>query len=229
MPARPAPGPRLIPAHAGKTVRQYGEGPSLRAHPRSRGENLSESMGVSSDQGSSPLTRGKLPSMLHLVAVPGLIPAHAGKTIRLTGLKTLDRAHPRSRGENKSLVGRSVSARGSSPLTRGKLPQAQRAQRSDRLIPAHAGKTAGLMPKKPPLEAHPRSRGENSEILSGHYRPSGSSPLTRGKRSSLLATPTANRLIPAHAGKTSRRRSRLSSTGAHPRSRGENRRDHRAA
>ena len=102
------------------------------------------------------------------------------------------------------MVGRSVSARGSSPLTRGKLPQAQRAQRSDRLIPAHAGKTAGLMPKKPPLEAHPRSRGENSEILSGHYRPSGSSPLTRGKHQGGGLGCRRLGLIPAHAGKTER-------------------------
>ena len=50
---------RLIPAHAGKTVRQRGEGPTLRAHPRSRGENTSAARSKLGQPGSSPLTRGK--------------------------------------------------------------------------------------------------------------------------------------------------------------------------
>ena len=50
------------------------------AHPRSRGENVVSPTAIHVLDGSSPLTRGKLP--LELVA-PGavrLIPAHAGKT-----------------------------------------------------------------------------------------------------------------------------------------------------
>ena len=112
---------RLIPAHAGKTVRQYGEGPSLRAHPRSRGENLSESMGVSSDQGSSPLTRGKPGVWGAAGRSVRLIPAHAGKTGRS--------------------VAQAAHREGSSPLTRGKLNQSFRFSAGSRLIPAHAGKT----------------------------------------------------------------------------------------
>ena len=111
---------RLIPAHAGKTVRQYGEGPSLRAHPRSRGENLSESMGVSSDQGSSPLTRGKPGAVWLACAAYGLIPAHAGKTTQHAPPGSRPRAHPRSRGENYRREPLSLADAGSSPLTRGK-------------------------------------------------------------------------------------------------------------
>ena len=50
----------------------------------------------------------------------------------------------------------------------------------------------------------------------------GSSPLTRGKR---VKGPTEGddaRLIPAHAGKTTSRRSNRAASAAHPRSRGEN-------
>ena len=50
----------------------------------------------------------------------------------------------------------------------------------------------------------------------------GSSPLTRGKRSYGEAGSTWDGLIPAHAGKTSGTRSRPSPSPAHPRSRGEN-------
>ena len=53
-------------------------------------------------------------------------------------------------------------------------------------------------------------------------RTAGSSPLTRGKRRIRGQRPSRDRLIPAHAGKTSLRTSSWSVTTAHPRSRGEN-------
>ena len=51
----------------------------------------------------------------------------------------------------------------------------------------------------------------------------GSSPLTRGKPFAPPPRKTRIRLIPAHAGKTRRRRARSLRRPAHPRSRGENR------
>ena len=52
--------------------------------------------------------------------------------------------------------------------------------------------------------------------------PSGSSPLTRGKRERAALNGDCERLIPAHAGKTSHPSSVSSCRQAHPRSRGEN-------
>ena len=49
----------LIPAHAGKTGLGIPDGYGIPAHPRSRGENTAPPSGLSSDAGSSPLTRGK--------------------------------------------------------------------------------------------------------------------------------------------------------------------------
>ena len=70
----------LIPAHAGKTFARSIRSTSLRAHPRSRGENQGRSLMFPKRVGSSPLTRGKRcghgVSFLWL----RLIPAHAGKT-----------------------------------------------------------------------------------------------------------------------------------------------------
>ena len=51
--------PGLIPAHAGKTWIHFGYSLGLRAHPRSRGENVHTDENVAFGQGSSPLTRGK--------------------------------------------------------------------------------------------------------------------------------------------------------------------------
>ena len=50
----------LIPAHAGKTAGWASRVGLSRAHPRSRGENGSTSLGDRGGIGSSPLTRGKL-------------------------------------------------------------------------------------------------------------------------------------------------------------------------
>ena len=70
-------------------------------------------------------------------------------------------AHPRSRGENPSRERMGGFHAGSSPLTRGKLEDMCGVSLSQRLIPAHAGKTRPRDARFPPGQAHPRSRGEN--------------------------------------------------------------------
>ena len=141
-PAERTPAPEgLIPAHAGKTGTYGARLPHPTAHPRSRGENRVRADGHGRRRGSSPLTRGKLQMTYNLDLTEGLIPAHAGKTIRDRGRLGLRRSHPRSRGENSHVIRMSPSAFGSSPLTRGKRGGGRRSRRGGRLIPAHAGKT----------------------------------------------------------------------------------------
>ena len=193
---------RLIPAHAGKTSSTASRRRCRKAHPRSRGENASDATNKFADTGSSPLTRGKrVEGGAHLVDVR-LIPAHAGKTPWASGSRWPWAAHPRSRGEN--LTGRQGLGKswGSSPLTRGKRADELHPVDLVRLIPAHAGKTSLPHRRRISHEAHPRSRGENWIPPRRRSRPSGSSPLTRGKLSE------------------QRPHERL--FGAHPRSRGEN-------
>ena len=132
----------LIPAHAGKTRAPERQGPAGPAHPRSRGENRLSIGAGDRRAGSSPLTRGKLRLVVGRRVVAGLIPAHAGKTTARRRTTASVPAHPRSRGENEMLVSMSLSFRGSSPLTRGKLGHGLVEIRGRRLIPAHAGKTA---------------------------------------------------------------------------------------
>ena len=70
--------------------------------------------------------------------------------------------------------------------------------------------------------AHPRSRGENPTNRPKRGCQAGSSPLTRGKRASLVDACHDGGLIPAHAGKTVDKATFDQIKGAHPRSRGEN-------
>ena len=115
---------RLIPAHAGKTSFLASSCVSLEAHPRSRGENGVSPPVRSSPIGSSPLTRGKPQQAALAVHALRLIPAHAGKTSSPTAHATRSTAHPRSRGENPSMMAFTVGSAGSSPLTRGKHQRA---------------------------------------------------------------------------------------------------------
>ena len=212
----------LIPAHAGKTSFILGVLISDWAHPRSRGENHRCVHLRTVASGSSPLTRGKPRANASMSARVGLIPAHAGKTGRRRGRSQQLSAHPRSRGENFNRVQGRRSCRGSSPLTRGKLPTLSNSSRQRRLIPAHAGKTVELVPVVPGRTAHPRSRGENRTLSLMICISVGSSPLTRGKLPDRGSDRKAGRLIPAHAGKTTRPTSSRTRCPAHPRSRGEN-------
>ena len=96
---------------------------AIRAHPRSRGENLFIKSGSGANDGSSPLTRGKHSITLSGYPLLGLIPAHAGKTGNGPPRTVFRWAHPRSRGENVLVFIVTVSYSGSSPLTRGKPNQ----------------------------------------------------------------------------------------------------------
>ena len=195
--------PGLIPAHAGKTTQRPCPLTRSTAHPRSRGENLIPGCLIAPGAGSSPLTRGKQSIRSLKPPMRGLIPAHAGKTMKRNRRTSAYRAHPRSRGENHG--GRSWVLRspGSSPLTRGKHRRARPRGRRLGLIPAHAGKTNGRSRGHRRFRAHPRSRGENTAQASPYASASGSSPLTRGKLCDLIPILRRQRLIPAHAGKTS--------------------------
>ena len=193
----------LIPAHAGKTCSRASSASAFAAHPRSRGENPSDASSLEDVVGSSPLTRGKHGAVAVGAAAGRLIPAHAGKTDVSAAPTSWASAHPRSRGENVLAIKRAAFHRGSSPLTRGKRPLGRRSHRRPRLIPAHAGKTSPSNPTGTGAWAHPRSRGENQVAVLAIRRAAGSSPLTRGKPVKRLQSRLADRLIPAHAGKTS--------------------------
>ena len=91
---------------------------------------------------------------------------------------------------------------GSSPLTRGKRSIFKARSTCAGLIPAHAGKTDRGRVEDLLATAHPRSRGENGDVRKATPWVQGSSPLTRGKRAETIAETLAERLIPAHAGKT---------------------------
>ena len=111
---------------------------------------------------------------------------------------------------------------GSSPLTRGKPLIPRRKHPHPGLIPTHARKTGLASRSRRGGWAHPRSRGENRAKFVDDGRNWGSSPLTWGKQPHDSAENSGRGIIPAHSGKTARRRRTLRSRRAHPRSHREN-------
>ena len=152
------------------------------------------------NSGSSPLARGPQPRSFHPARTRGLIPARAGTTLVRVGASPIVGAHPRSRGDHRSLWLTPPVGRGSSPLARGPLSSDLNRNRIVGLIPARAGTTSDRTPTRNRPRAHPRSRGDHAPPYQ---------PLVRVG------------LIPARAGTTLRSRARLWLMRAHPRSRGD--------
>ena len=194
--------PGLIPARAGKT---------------SIGRATSRVL-----PGSSPRGRGKPVREARRVLDGRLIPARAGKTSFLIVGELELGAHPRAGGENSRRASGMSRISGSSPRGRGKLTTPAGQDIGLRLIPARAGKTrpgksSGAWPP-----AHPRAGGENNAQSVAAATGKDSSPRGRGKRDRRHCRPGRNRLIPARAGKTTRRARSGTHQQAHPRAGGEN-------
>ena len=129
----------FIPAHAGTIATPQHCQDATRAHPRSRGEHAVAFIRDTTLWGSSPLTQGTRGLRGCLTGGNGLIPAHAGNTVRRRADSQLCRAHPRSRGEHKPVASLIYAAAGSSPLTRGTFECSICRRRLRGFIPAHAG------------------------------------------------------------------------------------------
>ena len=151
--------------------------------------------------GSSPHTRGARQAATHTLALRRIIPAYAGSTTPTlsTGMRTTD--HPRIRGEHRFDGGFDRGALGSSPHTRGALPNAA--------------------PRMPTSADHPRIRGEHAGWDDWQLGREGSSPHTRGARGEDPGGAAATRIIPAYAGSTISRSNNGIFIPDHPRIRGE--------
>ena len=186
------------------------------------GENISASVAAWFASGSSPRVRGKLLHDCFNSSIIRLIPACAGKTLRLSLRWGVARAHPRVCGENaRSLYPITLSS-GSSPRVRGKLSAGRHFAGQVGLIPALAGKTLWAGNMFSGIWAHPRAGGENFLMPVKMLLIVGSSPRWRGKRPPARSEIKNGGLIPALAGKTPNASFVANRSAAHPRAGGEN-------
>ena len=110
---------RIIPAYAGSTSPPRHPCRSPPDHPRIRGEHRLRWRRVAGHRGSSPHTRGALPSWRRARRLTRIIPAYAGSTTTVPSTAPSRPDHPRIRGEHGGAVGVADQVPGSSPHTRG--------------------------------------------------------------------------------------------------------------
>ena len=237
--------PRIIPARAGFTGREEGDGTRVGDHPRSRGVyvSFSRSCFVCSGssplarglrapqgpdggcmsgewQGSSPLARGLRSTRERVPRDLRIIPARAGFTGRAPSIRGAPGDHPRSRGVYGSPGPCTMGPGGSSPLARGLPVPCPSPESGSRIIPARAGFTPQEPSRGGTRLDHPRSRGVYGTRMGRHVVAKGSSPLARGLRSAPADRRYRSGIIPARAGFTLRRAGDFRGDRDHPRSRG---------
>ena len=88
----------IIPAHAGLTATGQQLPLSIGDHPRACGAHLDWLCQHDQSRGSSPRMRGSQKDKAHINSMWGIIPAHAGLTMRPHRLRQPRRDHPRACG-----------------------------------------------------------------------------------------------------------------------------------
>ena len=212
---------RIIPAYAGSTLFSRDAIHQTRDHPRIRGEHLAFGAILRQQRGSSPHTRGAPCTTTKSSPVVGIIPAYAGSTSPRRSPACTATDHPRIRGEHRRDVSLRPMVSGSSPHTRGARSSMAYCILRSGIIPAYAGSTRRMRPRRRHGADHPRIRGEHGEVFRVPEAPVGSSPHTRGALHRRQAVRQAVRIIPAYAGSTRGPRFRGGRRGDHPRIRGE--------
>ena len=177
-----------------------------RDHPRLRGEHLKRQKTAWSRTGSPPPTRGTPYIIDELRENTGITPAYAGNTYRLQRSESLQRDHPRLRGEHCLSWKAYPCDPGSPPPTRGTHLKNEFCFTEARITPAYAGNTIVLFLKVVALKDHPRLRGEHLDKFNKSDLLEGSPPPTRGTPLIFNLFTHPPRITPAYAGNTSGRK-----------------------
>ena len=166
--------------------------------------------------------RGKLDAEVFSRHCCRIIPAHAGQTMVTCRVMALWTDHPRACGANFRHAVISLHDVGSSPRMRGKRRIVDTRHNRLRIIPAHAGQTKSKRVRAFSMPDHPRACGANSCDAASGRIVTGSSPRMRGKHGHLVRRNDRDRIIPAHAGQTSKHVDvRSAVDGSSPRMRGK--------
>ena len=152
--------------------------------------------------GSSPHTRGARAGSGGVRPDPGIIPAYAGSTSAAAPGEDGAPDHPRIRGEHQKDRSDYEKTHGSSPHTRGAPVVLPVRGPAIGIIPAYAGSTRPSLLWHLSAPDHPRIRGEHGRRAAPTPARRGSSPHTRGARSSSTSPSPGSRIIPAYAGST---------------------------
>ncbi len=211
----------VIPAPAGKRRPAAWRPRRPRGHPRACGEEPRGASWSRPCRGSSPRLRGRAQRHLRERRLEGVIPAPAGKSSARSTWDSRTTGHPRACGEEPRATYRELLGTGSSPRLRGRALCRDLQLAGVRVIPAPAGKSAGIGVSCGISQGHPRACGEEDPYDDSVCRREGSSPRLRGRGSGLRAAEAHAGVIPAPAGKSTIVAGGLVAAAGHPRACGE--------
>ena len=172
-------------------------------------------------QGSPPHVRGKVQIPLPICPATGITPACAGKREIFLLYNIGDLDHPRTCGEKSPCHSPLMPFSESPPRMRGKATGWLFTKIETRITPAYAGKRVLPVRNSWMQQDHPRVCGEKTREVGKAGSLEGSPPRMRGKAVSSGDKPSANRITPAHAGKSGVQRRQAFRQQDHPRACGE--------
>ncbi len=189
------------PACAGRSDGEHRPHRAEREHPRVRGEEIRGSYRWAAREGTPPRARGGGPAAEDGDLVQGNTPACAGRRCIASTPVVGGREHPRVRGEEFDPRGRGRGGTGTPPRARGG------GRRPVRRV-GHGGNT-------------PACAGRSREVFDSPPRPRGTPPRARGGAGRRRCRHARGGNTPACAGRSHHGFHSDSSTGEHPRVRGE--------
>ena len=209
------------PAGAGTTTRAprtVGRGWD---HPRGRGDDVASRCTASTLPGPPPRARGRRSASRGGGCHTGTTPAGAGTTPRPAARRRPARDHPRGRGDDSLSSGHSPAPEGPPPRARGRRTATAGSCPGVGTTPAGAGTTRVSSTGSKPAWDHPRGRGDDPGRRVADCGPEGPPPRARGRPAGPARPGPDRGTTPAGAGTTTLRPARRTTTGDHPRGRGD--------
>ena len=191
-----------IPAFTGETPPHHPPPAFVRVYPRIHGGNWHSAEIQLMDTGLSPHSRGKRSRLRCFNSYNGSIPAFTGETLFMAASSCSIQVYPRIHGGNRICLAKSLTGRGLSPHSRGKLLALQEVGSGFRSIPAFTGETTPSVLTATDVKVYPRIHGGNAQAQGDHVAHPGLSPHSRGKRKCWDASTGDVRSIPAFTGET---------------------------
>ena len=211
----------LTPACAGTSSPTTSAIIGGRAHPRVRGDIDWPAVIAASLMGSPPRARGHLDPQVGDRVQCGLTPACAGTSWSASPAAGETRAHPRVRGDIRTVSDGSSAGWGSPPRARGHRAAGPVRGAAQGLTPACAGTSRTVVVVHHRRGAHPRVRGDICSTTNVRVERAGSPPRARGHQPDVNCVRVIPGLTPACAGTSPGTDVADRAVGAHPRVRGD--------
>ena len=170
---------RITPAYAGKTLSRQPFPLDRQDHPRVCGKDLMAIMHIISLPWITPAYAGRLIRKCNTIGVLGITPAYAGKTLFSADIAVPTEDHPRVCGKDKNGQRKTAFRPGSPPRMRERPSFILVYLVTDGITPAYAGKTPRIRQSLRQSRDHPRVCGKDIWPRAKNCQSTGSPPRMR--------------------------------------------------